>query len=62
LHLEITDNGIGPAHAFDDNKKSFGILGMKERAAALGGELWLSDAPGGGTVVRLNIPLKSSKP
>ncbi len=62
LRLEIGDNGIGPARAVDGNKKSFGILGMKERAAALGGDLSLGDAPGGGTVVHLNIPLKPPEP
>jgi PAS domain S-box-containing protein len=62
LHLEISDNGIGPDRAVEGNKKSFGILGMKERAAALGGDLSLGVAPGGGTLVRLNIPLKPPKP
>ncbi len=62
LKLEIGDNGVGPDHTIEGNKKSFGILGMKERAAALGGELSLGAAPGGGTVVRVNIPLTPRKP
>jgi two-component system, NarL family, sensor histidine kinase UhpB len=62
LHLEIADNGIGLKHASKKAKKTFGILGMKERVAALGGELWIGDGVDGGTVVRLNIPIGQDKP
>jgi len=57
LVLEIHDNGIG----FDVEKakslKSFGLLGMRERAIALGGRLDIESAPLQGTTVRLTIPL-----
>jgi two-component system sensor histidine kinase UhpB len=55
--LTITDNG-GGIHA-DDRKKpgSFGLRGMSERARALGGTMALSRAPGGGTIVTINIRL-----
>jgi two-component system sensor histidine kinase UhpB len=55
--LTITDNG-GGVHA-DDRKKpgSFGLRGMSERARALGGTMALSRAPGGGTIVTINIRL-----
>lgn len=61
LHLEIIDNGVGMKHAAKSAKKSFGILGMSERAITLGGELWVGDTLDGGTMVRLNIPLKPAK-
>jgi signal transduction histidine kinase len=61
LHLEIIDNGIGLNNAPKSRKKSFGVLGMKERAATLGGELWVGDAVDGGTMVRLTIPLNPAK-
>jgi PAS domain S-box-containing protein len=61
FHLEIIDNGIGLKHAPKKTKKTFGILGMRERAAALGGELWVGDAVEGGTMVRLSVPLKPVK-
>src|SRR5581483_8041384 len=35
----------------------FGLIGMRERAALLGGELHVEPTPGGGTTVRLTIPL-----
>jgi len=56
LVLEIHDNGIG----FDVEKakglKSFGLLGMRERAIALGGILDIESTPAQGTTVRLTIP------
>jgi PAS domain S-box-containing protein len=57
FQLDIIDNGIGPLPADSiDQKKSFGILGMTERATALGGTLSVLVAPGGGTCVSLQLP------
>ncbi len=54
LHLSVQDNGKGiPAHA---NPKSAGLIGMKERALRLGGELIIRGAPGSGTRVELRAP------
>lgn len=57
LTLEVADDGAGfaPAAASDDGH--YGIRGMAERAALLGGELQLSSAPGAGTRVHLRVPL-----
>lgn len=56
LVVEIHDNGIG----FDVEKarelKSFGLLGMRERAIALGGVLDIESSAAQGTTVRLTIP------
>ena len=38
-------------------KVGFGMGGMRERAELVGGELDWEPAPGGGTVVRLTVPL-----
>ncbi|WP_018411119.1 sensor histidine kinase [Methyloversatilis thermotolerans] len=54
LELDIRDDGIGmrvPAQP-----TSFGLLGMYERARALGGELSIESTPGKGTSVRLRVP------
>lgn len=57
LQLDMVDDGIGPLPADSiDQKKSFGILGMTERATALGGTLSVLVAPGGGTCVSLQFP------
>jgi signal transduction histidine kinase len=60
LHLSVEDDGVG----FDlsslprREEHRFGILGMKERAEALGGELEISTSPGEGTVVTARFPLR----
>lgn len=54
LVLEVEDDGRGmhvPAQP-----TSFGLLGMRERAHAIGGELSISSEPGHGTMVRLRLP------
>lgn len=39
-----------------DQASHFGVKGMQERAAAIGGQLTIQSAPGQGTTVRLQIP------
>ncbi len=56
LRLMIRDNGVGiPKESFADYR-SMGLLGMKERARAVGGALLVRNAPGGGAVVELHLP------
>ena len=59
LYLSIADNGAGIAPADRRKPQSCGLRGMRERAAALGGTMNLSDAEGGGTIVAIAIPLAS---
>jgi len=51
--LTVSDDGIG----FDVREQShgYGLLGMEERARALGGGLEIESAPGQGTTVRLRM-------
>ena len=56
LWLEVRDNGRGFDPAMVDQKKSFGLLGMQERALALGGELTISSSKEQGTIIRAQIP------
>ena len=56
LAIQVDDDGAGPPpdpHA--GNGK--GIIGMRERVAALGGELQAGPGPGGGFRVRARLPL-----
>ena len=57
LSLLISDNGRGISMAEISSTKSIGLLGMRERAALLGGEFKISGAPGKGTTVTVIIPL-----
>ena len=55
----IRDNGRGFDHADPSLSKSLGLLGMRERAAILGGQVNISSAPRKGTTVTAWIPLSS---
>ena len=59
LVLLIRDNGRGFDQADPSVSKSLGLLGMRERAAILGGRVNISSAPGKGTTVTAWIPLPS---
>ncbi len=57
LLLEISDNGQGIQDEGTRNQSSLGLLGIRERIEALGGNVqWVSPA-GKGTRVRVRIPL-----
>ena len=58
LVLLIRDNGRGFDQADPSLSKSLGLLGMRERAAILGGRVNISSAPGKGTSVTVWIPLR----
>jgi PAS domain S-box-containing protein len=60
LVLLVRDNGRGFDQADPSLSKSLGLLGMRERAAILGGQVNISSAPGNGTTVTAWIPLPSS--
>jgi signal transduction histidine kinase len=55
--LEVTDDGRGIPEDRIDDSGSLGILGMRERARALGGELDIHRNAGGGTAVVATVPL-----
>jgi signal transduction histidine kinase len=55
--LKINDNGIGINNEQLSASKSLGIIGMKERALLLGGEVIIEGTPGKGTEVKVEMPL-----
>ena len=59
LHLRIADNGSGfeQQGAFSSPAGHFGLIGMRERAHRLGGQLNLVSQPGQGTEVEVVIPI-----
>jgi len=60
LLLEVRDNGKGISEEQLSTGKSLGLLGMRERAALLGGEITISGVPGRGTTVSVRIPEASN--
>jgi len=62
LVLLIRDNGRGFDQADPSLSRSLGLLGMRERAAILGGRVTISSAAGKGTTVTAWIPLPSPEP
>ena len=61
LRLRIRDNGPGPAEAAaadGEPPPGHGLLGMRERALAVGGSLRTGAAPGGGFCVDAVLPAK----
>jgi signal transduction histidine kinase len=55
LTVQVDDDGRGPAPATDGSGN--GIRGMRERVAALGGQLTTGPRPGGGFRVQARLPL-----
>jgi len=52
---EISDNGRGGA---SEQQGRYGLLGMRERAATIGGRLEIESIAGSGTTVRLRVPMR----
>jgi len=58
LFLRIRDNGRGiDPHVLENGREGhWGLAGMRERAARIGGALNISSRPGAGTEIELTIP------
>ncbi|MBN1614169.1 MAG: PAS domain S-box protein [Deltaproteobacteria bacterium] len=59
LRLEITDNGRGITPEQISDPKSFGIMGICERAGLWGGRVRITGKNGKGTTITVLIPLTS---
>jgi signal transduction histidine kinase len=62
LVMTVSDNGRGISDDEIANTRSLGLVGMRERAMLIGGELSLHGAPGKGTTVTLRVPLNGPRP
>ena len=56
VHVTIADDGAGFNPQADT--EGFGLIGMHERVALVGGELTVDSAPGHGTTVRARVPAR----
>jgi PAS domain S-box-containing protein len=61
VFLTIIDNGKGFNTEETTNKKTLGLLGMKERALMMNGELDIISKPGEGTTVKIVVPMQRRK-
>ena len=53
LQIEVRDDGVGGA-----NPGGHGLIGLRDRATALGGNLQVTSADDGGTVVTSTLPIR----
>ena len=60
IRLRVSDDGQGfvPGALTHSDSPHFGVLGMQERAARIGGELSIVGTPGAGCVVTLTLPIQ----
>jgi two-component system NarL family sensor kinase len=59
VRMQVEDDGVG----FDPARVPpgrYGLIGMTERARLLGGTLTIESAPGEGTTVAADVPLRSA--
>jgi len=57
LILAVKDNGRGISDSEVTSPRSLGLIGMRERAGAMGGHVEIRSDPGGGTEVLLHMPV-----
>jgi signal transduction histidine kinase len=58
----VVDNGRGidaRARSARTHSQGLGLIGMRERVAALGGRISITSSPGGGTTLKIVVPLKA---
>ena len=64
--LEVNDNGCGfqvPEEWLDLARQGhLGLVGIHERAEAIGGSAWIYSRPGEGTIIRVRVPLATDLP
>jgi signal transduction histidine kinase len=59
LMLNVRDNGVGMSEEPRIGEQSLGLMGMRERARALGGDVRITSRPGQGTLVAMMLPVRS---
>ena len=59
--MKIHDNGRGISEQELDDRASIGLLGMRERAELIGGELLITGRRGKGTTVLITAPIACAR-
>jgi signal transduction histidine kinase len=58
IHFEVRDDGKGITVEQASSPRSLGLLGIRERARALGGTATIGPAAPRGTLVAVDLPLR----
>lgn len=58
INMIIEDDGVGFNIGEFQNRKTFGILGMRERVRSLDGQFEITSAPGKGTKISISLPYR----
>ncbi len=62
LRIEVADDGRGPAEVRSRRPgEGYGLIGLHERAASVGGDLQTGPGPGGGFLLRATLPLDGDR-
>jgi signal transduction histidine kinase len=56
IRLQVADDGCGLGG--NASTSGFGLRGLQERAAQLGGAVTISDRPDGGTILTIQLPVQ----
>jgi two-component system, NarL family, sensor histidine kinase UhpB len=62
LRLTVSDDGVGLSDTALQRPNSFGLLGLRERAHMLGGEVHIGARRGGGTRLSVRLPAQPVAP
>jgi len=62
LELIISDDGVGFSNTARNKPRSFGLRGVQERVAHLGGTVKIASTLGRGTQIAIFVPLKEETP
>jgi signal transduction histidine kinase len=61
LTLAVSDNGRGISEREVLDARSIGLIGMRERVAQVGGEIFIVGQPNQGTTVTMRVPMPYSE-
>jgi len=60
--VTVRDDGVGFSTSDPRKPQSFGLLGVRERASLLGGEIRVNSTPGQGTEIEVRLPFEVARP
>lgn len=57
MSMQVSDNGVGLPPNSRSRQGSFGLVGIEERVAMLGGKFSIGSTPGAGTTLSVEVPV-----